>query len=527
MPMHTTMERCMRYPVVHRDYECRSTVDLKKVGHHVYAADPSTEILVAVWIIEYERDKFSEPIIWHAGDLFSVKVRELIEAGATVTGHNAAFEAAIDAYLAGPRLGWPVPKLSQLDCTLARAAVQALPLDLDRLGQALRLMVQKDKEGHRLMRQMCKPRVPHKGEDPNGVYWHFDADKLARLTEYCITDVRTEIEADHALRPLQDQERVVWLLDQIMNNRGVQIDREFVDCAETLISRALERANARMRAVTYGAVNKVSQISRLIKFAKEHGVELETVEKTRRNGEAYEAERADKEALGDLLTPVVADESEEGQDDPQGALPLVPGKSNLEWREGDPPSVRAAFELRLEAGKSSLAKLTKFKSQAPDGRARGNLQYHGAAPGRWAGRGVQMQNLVRRGITELGGWEQAYRDMQELDDDTFELVWGAPFDVVSRMMRGAVIAAPGLKLYFGDYASVEARGCVWAAGQQDIVELFARDGKIYEETAAKIFGVAVEDVTKEQRFLGKGAVLGCVMAWAHRGFRRRARSKAS
>jgi DNA polymerase len=244
------VERCMSYPRAHRDYECRSTVDLKKVGHHVYAADPSTEILVAVWIIEYERGKLSEPIIWHAGDPFPAKVRELIEAGATVAGHNAAFETAIDTYLAGPRLGWPMPELSQLDCTLARAAVQALPLDLYGLGLALGLKVQKDKEGHRLMLQMCKLRKPCKGEDPNGIYWYFDDDKLARLTEYCIADVRAEIEADHALLPLQAQERPIWEQDQIIHNRGVEIDLEFVrlakvrDPSHNPSRRSLERNHA-------------------------------------------------------------------------------------------------------------------------------------------------------------------------------------------------------------------------------------------------------------------------------------------
>jgi DNA polymerase bacteriophage-type len=87
--------------------------------------------------------------------------------------------------------------------------------------------------------------------------------------------------------------------------------------------------------------------------------------------------------------------------------------------------------------------------------------------------------------------------------------WSSPFDILARMLRGALIAAPGCKLYFADFASIEARGVAWAAGQQDIVELFARNDKIYEKTAAQIFGVAVEGVTQDQRFLGKGAVLGC------------------
>jgi DNA polymerase len=362
---------------------------------------------------------------------------------------------------------------------MARAAVQALPLDLDRACRAIGLPFQKDREGHRLMLRMCKPRARRKGEDPNRVYWHFDGAKLERLLEYCVADVRAEIGLDHALRPLQDQERPVWLLDQVMNNRGVEIDTEFVKTAKAFVARAVQRANDRMAEVTAGAVTAVTQVDRLKNFAKSHGVEFKTVEKTRRNGDEYEAKAADKEALQDLL-----------------AGPL-------------PEPVKHAFELRLEAGKSSLKKLDKFITQAPHGRARGNLQYHAAAPGRWAGRGIQLQNLVRRGVDEPGGWDQAYRDMRDLDDDTFEMVWGSPFDVVSRMMRGAVIAKEGHKLYFADFASVEARGCVWAAGQTDKVELFARDGKIYEETAAQIFDIPVEDVNKDQRFLGKGTVLGC------------------
>ena len=526
------------YPIVHRDYETRSEPDLKKVGAHAYAEHPSTEILCAVWIIEYGRDAFATPILWRRGQPFPGAVASLIENRATVAGHNAAFEHAIDTYHAGPKLGWPVPKLEQLDCTMARAAVQAIPLDLDRACRALGLPFQKDKEGHRLMLQMCKPRKPRKGEpatmdcrvcsgvgcagrrpedayegpscdacDGTGeqpaVYWHFDEDKLARLIEYCVADVRAEIGLDHALRPLQDQERPVWLLDQVMNNRGVEIDTEFVTTAKAFVARAVERANIRMAQVTGGAVTAVTQVDRLKNFAKSHGVEFKLVEKTRRNGEEYEAEAADKEALQDLL-----------------AGPL-------------PEPVKHAFELRLEAGKSSLKKLDKFVTQAPNGRARGNLQYHAAGPGRWAGRGIQLQNSERRGVDEPGGWDQAYRDLCELDDETVEMVGGSVFDVVSRMMRGAVIAKKGHKLYFADFANVEARGGVWSAGQHDMVALFASGGLIYEEMASSIFGISVEEVlhlhkTKQNiipRFVGKETVLGCGFGMGPPAFQRNCKKK--
>jgi DNA polymerase len=541
-------------PIIHRDYETRSTVDLRKVGAHVYAAHPTTKLLCAVWIIEWPRlagtmASINKPFIWQSNIPFYLTesppffdlIAKYIRDGATIAGHNAAFEHAIDTYHASPMLGWPVPALEQLDCTMARAAVQALPLDLDRLGHALDLPFKKDPIGHRLMLQMCKPRKARKGEDPNRIYWHYDAEKLARLIEYCVADVRAEIEADHMLRPLQPQERPVWQLDQIMNNRGVEIDLEFVRTARALAARAMERTNKRLFAVTGGAVEKVTQVDRIKTFAKASGVEFKMVTKTRRSGEKYETESVDKNALLDLLEETIdaaeddIEPDEEDIDSPDAVhvLDAVPGKPNSDWRPGDPTSVRAAFELRLEAGKSSLSKLDKFLHQAPHGRARGNLQYHAAGPGRWAGRGIQMQNLVRAGISEPGGWDQAFRDMRELDDESFEAVWGSPFDVIARMMRGALIAKPGHKLYYADYAQVEARGCVWAAKQAEIVELFATDALIYETMGAAIFGLSVEEVSQLHhskqniipRFVGKETILGCGYGMGPSAFQRNCKKK--
>jgi DNA polymerase bacteriophage-type len=526
------------YPCVHRDYETRSEVDLKKVGAHVYAAHPTTKVILAVWIIEHSQGEYSAPIVWY-GDIddyemspdMPEEVYNLIENGARVCGHNAAFEDAIDTLhfdARGYLWRWAFPKLSQLDCTMARAAVQGLPLELEKLANAMEMPVRKDSTGHRLMLQMCRPRAPQAGEDRKGVYWNYDPVKVTRLTSYCVLDVKTEIGIDRVLRQLQDQERPVWELDQIMNNRGIMIDYSFCHDALNFIKHATLRANKRLKLVTGGAVEKVTQVERLKDFAKWRGVEFKETFKRRRSGEGYITESADKEGLLDLLE----EEEDEEMDEPVG---VVPGKSNAEWKEGDEPSVRAAFELRLDAGKSSLKKLDKFLAYSSvDGRARGTLQYHAASPGRWGGRGPQLQNLVRQGITEAeGGWDQAHRDMLELDDETFEMVWGSPFDVVSRMMRGVLIADSYKKLYFADYSNVEARGCVWAAGQWDMVKLFAEGGLIYEEMASHIFGFPVEEIVKLHktkfniipRFVGKETVLGCGygMGWA--AFKRNCKKK--
>lgn len=491
--------------LLHRDYETRSCADLKKCGAHAYAEHPTTEVLVACYILE---DGFGNEFEfeWRPNLPFPRPVAEHIEAGGKVEGHNAAFEAAIDAAIMGPRYKIPVPALEQEHCTLARCAIQALPLDLARACKALDLAHQKDDAGHRLMLKMCKPRKAKKGEAEDAILWHEDPADMDRLALYCMRDVRAEMALGKVLRPMTPEQRTVWLLDQRMNRRGVQVDVPFVERARDFAARAGAALDARMTELTGGSVSKVSQVDRLKEWLKSQAVELQIVTKTRRNGEEYETEAADKEAVQDLL---------------DGELPNE--------------AVRQALQCRLDGAKSSVKKLDKFLAQAcTDKRARGNLQFHGAGPGRWAGRGIQLQNLPRAGVTDLDGWEGAARDMAELNETLFELVWGPPLDTLSRMLRGAVAAKPGHRLMFADYSQIEARGSVWAAKQRDTVELFASGGKIYEDMAAFIFGMSIDEVIEGHkskknwlpRFVGKESVLGCGYGIGPKKFRAAVKKKA-
>jgi DNA polymerase len=496
-------------PIVHRDYETRSTVDLRKTGAHVYAEDPTTDVICAVWILERCDGTLCDPIVWRPGEPIPNpnEIQIAAEKGFTFAGHNASFEQAIDRHIMGPRYGFPIIPDEQIDCTLARAAIMGLPLDLARLCKALRLPFQKDEAGHRLMLKMCKPRKPRKGEDLNAVLWHESEHDIKRLIQYCIADVHAEIAAGRALFPMSAAEKEVWLLDQRMNNRGVQVDLDFVETAGRTVAATLERLNKEIAQVTHGYVTAVTQVERIKEFCQTYGVVLRVDTKTRRNGEEYETEAIDKEAIEDLL---------------EGKLP---------------PQVRRALQIRLTAGKSSVKKLEKFRLQAcNDGRARGTVQYHGAQPGRWAGRGIQLHNVIRAGITKAeGGWEKVYNDLKEINNsEQLELIYGSPIDLVSRMLRGAVVAPRGRSLIFGDYSNVEARGCVWAAGQRDQVELFASGGKIYEEMGAFIYGLSVEQVSrghsdgtnKLPRFVGKEAILGCGYGMGWRKFQKATKKKS-
>jgi DNA polymerase len=123
-----------------------------------------------------------------------------------------------------PRYGWPLIPVERQQCTMSAALALALPPKLEAVAQALELEQQKDAAGHRLMLQMTKPRKPRKDEDPNGVYWFEDKDRLERLYEYCQRDVAVERELHARQRPLSSEEQQLWQLDAVINTRGFHVD---------------------------------------------------------------------------------------------------------------------------------------------------------------------------------------------------------------------------------------------------------------------------------------------------------------
>jgi DNA polymerase bacteriophage-type len=88
-----------------------------------------------------------------------------------------------------------------------------------------------------------------------------------------------------------------------------------------------------------------------------------------------------------------------------------------------------------------------------------------------------------------------------------DMLYGPPLGVVSSCLRGMITAAPGQELMAADFSAIEARVIAWLAGEEKVLKIFRGDGKIYEHAAAGIYGVPVDEVTKDQRFIGKISVL--------------------
>lgn len=466
----------------HVDFETRSALDLRVVGAYVYAMHPSTN----AWCMSYALGDGPKKI-WVQGQPFPAELAEHIKAGGLMTAHNAQFERIIWKYIMAPRYGWPEPDVRQWRCTMAMAYAMALPGALDDAAAATGMEIKKDAEGRRIMLKMSKPRSKRlcsecegSGHDKNfetcdycfgtgALYTWWDSQMLKeRLYAYCIQDIEVERLLEKRLLPLRPQEQEIWFMDQEINDRGVFVDQVLCNKALRIVEETQKTLNREIKRLTEGFVDTCASVSELVKWLnKQFGEPKVTT--------------VDKEAIKEML----------------GAWEL-------------PGNTRRALEIRQEYAKTSTAKIKKMlEMQAADGRMRGNLQYHGAGPGRWAARGAQLQNLPRPKIEDTWGAIESILD--GMSPMMIGITYGPPLSVVSDCIRGMIAAPTGKEITAGDFSNIEGRGVAWLAGQVDKLEAFrAFDNKtgpdLYLVAAAAIFGVPIEDA-KPFRQIGKVAEL--------------------
>lgn len=428
------------------DLETRSRCELKEAGLYQYAADDSTEILVVSVAFDNEPVRSAWlPAPSNEDAALLDRMDKHIREGRTVVAHNASFERLLWLYQTTMS---PI-QAEQMVCTAVKAAAMGLPRSLEKACPALGLAHVKDTEGARLMRKISKP-------GRNG-FFHSDEKDFARLTEYCERDVEATRNLYLNTFALPPEEHRAYVLDQEINDRGFQVDRPLVVKLAEICERAETKANVRIRDVTEDEVKGVSDVHGLRRW-----LGMDSVAKA---------------ALEERLASTPRED----------------------WK------AREVIEARLDSGKSSTKKLAKLASYSEgDARVRGTLLFHGAATGRWSGRGPQPQNLPRGEIKDAVDWIPAI--MADSDSDP---KMPKPIPLASSLLRSCIVAYDDWKLIGCDLSQIEARVLAWLAGQRDVVSVFARGEDVYRYAAAKLFRKEPEEVTDDERFRGKVTVLAC------------------
>ncbi len=427
-----------------------------KNGTHAYAEN--AEVMIFAWALDdgevHVEDLTNEAISVHLWKL-------LLDPSIILIAHNSGFDRTV------LRHAFPGIKLdiSRWQDTMVQALSHSLPGGLDILCDIFKIDTDKakDKAGKQLIQLFCKPRpanqkIRRATDETHPVEW-------ARFVEYAKNDILAMRELHRKIPKwnYQGTELALWHLDQQINDRGVCIDLELVECAITAVDKAQTVLAKRTKLLTDGEVEAATQRDAMLKHILEaHGVSLPDMQKS-------------------TLERRLNDES----------LPLA---------------VRELLAIRLQASTTSTAKYNALsKGTSSDGRLRGTLQFNGASrTGRWAGRLFQPQNLPRP-VLKQSEIDQGIEALKlEIADVFFDNV----MELTSSAIRGCICAPKGKKLVVADLSNIEGRALAWLAGESWKIKAFYDfdDGKghdLYKLAYAKSFGVSPEDVDKEQRQVGK------------------------
>lgn len=431
------------------DIETRSSVDIGKAGLYKYAQSPDFRILL--FAFQEDGNPVEVVDLAQGEEIPEHAVRMLADPDVTKHAYNAAFE-----WYCLNRAGYQTP-LEQWRCTMAHGLYCGYTAGLDATGKAIGLPQDKQKlaAGKALIRYFCVPCRPTKtnGNRTWNQPWHAK-EKWELFKEYNRQDVVTERAILNRLEqfPMPEAEQKQWQMDVLMNAFGVRVDTELIEGA--LYIDAVSTQELTEEAVRITGLGNPNSGAQLVPW-------LNT--------------QCGRERFQDIQKATVADA--------------------LDHREDYPEDVRRMLEIRQQLGKTSIKKYVAMDTAKGEGdRVRGLTQYYGAnRTGRWAGRMVQMQNLPRNYLKTLDYARDLVKDKNYAG---LKLLYGNVTDTLSQLIRTAFIPSEGNKFVVSDFSAIEARVIAWLAGEQWVNEVFATHGKIYEATAAQMFGVPVERIAK-------------------------------
>jgi DNA polymerase len=429
------------------DTETRSKCDLKAAGSYNYAQDPSTELLCLSYAFDNE-----DVHTWVPKQPFPQRVADYFTNGGQIRVHNASFDRLILWYVVCPDFGVPSPKLEQFYCTATQARANCAPGSLEDVGRFAGADMKKDRRGDYLVRQCCIPP--------------YNETLIPELIEYCEQDVRAMRAVSLAMRQLSDDELLDYHVNERINDRGVKVDVALCRAAVRYADAELAEIQAIVSEITGGlAVRSPRMREWVLARVTDEQKKLMWV------GERYSIDKA--------------------------------VRANLLACDDLDPDVREVVQCADDLWASSIAKFKRLQELADveDDRVRGAFVFAGgSATGRASSYGAQVHNFTRKTAKDPA----AVRDDMVRGRAIVPVHGRRVTDVLKGMLRPALIG----NFVAADWSAIEARVNPWMSGMgEEKLAQFSQD--IYKINAAATFGCTVDQVTDDQRQIGKVQELSC------------------
>ena len=439
------------------DFETRSACDLRTAGVYNYAQHGTTDVLCMSYAFDDD-----DVQTWTPDQPFPESVRNYT---GQIRAHNAAFERLIFWYVLQINF-----KLEQFYCTATQARVNCAPGSLGDIGRFSGASMKKDHRGAQLIRIMCIPP------------FRSSPDLMAEMIAYCAQDVRAMRVVSLGMRPLSENELIDYYVNERINDRGVLVDLPLAKAAIAYARDEMVEIEELVVELTKGELSSVrSPKMREWVMARVGPQALKLMEKEGKYS-------IDKTVRANLLAMENPDE-----------IPI---------------EVQDVIQCADDLWASSVAKFSRLASLADieDHRVRGAFVFAGgSATGRASSYGAQVHNFTRKCAKSPEDVRTAMVRGHSIVPQFGKRVT----DVLRGMLRPALTPANGKSLVVADWSSIEARANPWlsncTAGTAKLA-IFAKGDDVYKVNAAAAFNVAVNQVTGEQRQIGKVQELACGFA---------------
>jgi DNA polymerase len=487
------------------DWETKSELDLTEVGIDLYSAHPSTEILMGAFKIDGQT---TEQWVPAEGERIPTDLKEALRDPEV---HKIGFNASFERLIAWRKLGLGVGDYASWRCSMALAYMFSFMGGLDDIAEQMDLRYKKSPRGKLLVRTFCGPNKPTKNQPFIWRDQHSDPELWEEFKGYNIRDEDTEWELWSKLIKfgVPDWQWELYTLDQIINDRGLPINRTFVQNALEIAQRRKAELISEQNRIT-GLANANSG-PQLLPWLQERGYAYDNLQKANvvKMLAAEEEEVKNPTQTYDYTVKALVPASY--PDAFVNALGQIEGNAIL--------TGECRIVLRFRQG-SSKTSTTKYEAcitaLGDDDRLRHCFQFAGGSrTNRWAGRKIQPQNLPR---TPKWLEPEDHIDFDRLDYcnslieagdyGTLGVFAGEQMDAVAGCVRSTIQAHEGKKLVVCDLSSIESVVIFWLTDCERGMNVFRNGLCAYKDFATTLYGVPYEEVTKSQRSGAKPAVLG-------------------